>query len=134
MIYLDSCALVKFIKSEPETQALRSWRQALPEDAELITSELAELEITRTLVRVGVDHQRVPYFVGQALRGIYLTDLTSTVLARAKSYQAPKLGSLDAIHLATADPFRPDLTAFVTYDQELAVAAEGLGFAVLAPA
>lgn len=134
MIYLDACALLKFIKSEQETPALRIWRQALPEGTELLTSELARLEITRTLLRGGVDHQRVPYFAGQALRGLYLVDLTSTVLARATAYRGPRLDSLDAIHLASAAPFRGELTEFVTYDKELAGAASDLGFPVSTPA
>ena len=133
MIYLDSCALIKFIKPEPETDALRAWREALTPGTELLTSELAQLEITRTLLRAGVDHQRVPYFTGQALRGIYLVDLTTTVLARAMSYRLRQLGSLDAIHLASADPFRADLTEMITYDRELAGAASGLGFPVSSP-
>lgn len=133
MIYLDACALLKFIKPEKETDALRAWRQALPRDVELLTSELAQLEITRTLLRAGIDHTRVPYYAGQALKGTFLVDLTTTVLARAMAYRVARLGSLDAIHLATADPFRPELTEFVTYDQELAKAASNLGFPVTAP-
>ncbi|MDQ3053217.1 MAG: type II toxin-antitoxin system VapC family toxin [Actinomycetota bacterium] len=133
MIYLDACALLKFIKSEQETEALRAWRQAFPEGTELVTSELAQLEITRTLLRAGIDHQRVPYVTGQALRGVYLVDLTSTVLSRAITYRVPRLGSLDAIHLATADPFRTELTEFVTYDHELTTAAADLGFPVATP-
>ena len=133
MIYLDSCALIKFIKAEPETAALRAWRQGLPDGAELVTSELSQLEITRTLFRAGADHQRVPYFAAQALQGIYLVDLTSTVLGRAVAYRLPRLGSLDAIHLASAEPFRSDLTDFVTYDHELAGAATDLGFPASAP-
>ncbi|MGH3873116.1 MAG: type II toxin-antitoxin system VapC family toxin [Pseudonocardiaceae bacterium] len=134
MIYFDACTLLKFIKPEPETEALRAWRQAFPEDTELVTSELAQLEITRTLLRAGTDHQRVPYLAGQALRGLHLVDLTSTVLDRAMAYRVPRLGSLDAIHLATADPFRTELTDFVTYDHELTKAAVDLGFPVAAPA
>jgi predicted nucleic acid-binding protein len=133
LIYLDACALLKFIKPEKETDALRAWRQGLPDEVELLTSELAQLEITRTLRRAGIDHTRVPYYVSQAVKGTFLVDLTSTVLARAMAYPVPRLGSLDAIHLATADPFRTELTAFVTYDQELARAAEDLGFPVAAP-
>ncbi|MGH3774959.1 MAG: type II toxin-antitoxin system VapC family toxin [Pseudonocardiaceae bacterium] len=133
MIYFDACTLLKFIKSEPETEALRAWRQALPEETELVTSELAQLEITRALLRAGIDHQRVPYLTGQALRGLYLVDLTSTVLDRAMAYRVPRLGSLDAIHLATADPFRTELTEFVTYDHELTKAAVDLGFPAAAP-
>jgi uncharacterized protein len=134
LIYLDACALVKFIRLEKETDALRAWRQRLDESTELISSELARLEITRTLMRAGVDDTRVAHYVGQALRGIYLVDLTSTVLARAAAYRTVQLGSLDAIHLASADPFRTDLTELVTYDQELARAAHDLGFPVTAPA
>lgn len=133
MIYLDACALLKFIRSEEETEALRAWRQALPEGTEMVTSELGQLEITRTLLRAGVDHQRVPYVTGQALRGVYLVDLTSTVLARAMAYRVPRLGSLDAIHLASAEPFRTELTEFVTYDHELSKAAADLGFPVAGP-
>jgi len=133
LIYLDAGTLLKFIRSEQETEVLRAWRQALPEGTELVTSELAQLEITRALLRGGIDHERVPYVTGQALRGVYLVDLTSTVLARAMAYRASRLGSLDAIHLATADPFRTELTEFVTYDHELTTAAADLGFPVATP-
>lgn len=133
MIYLDACALLRFILPERETAALRAWRQALPAATELVTSELARLEITRTLLRSHVDHQRVPYLTDHALGGLYVLDLTSTVLARAMSYRVPRLGSLDAIHLASAEPFRIELAEFVTYNKELIHAAAELGFPVNAP-
>ena len=133
MIYFDSSALLKFVKPEKESQALRAWRVAQPPDSELVTSQLALLEISRTLMRAGVDHQRVPYVVGQAVRGLFLVDVTSTVLTRARSYGIQRLGSLDAIHLATADPFLAEVTGFVTYAAELAAAAEQLGLPVAAP-
>jgi len=133
VIYFDSSALLKFIKPEKESQALREWRVAQPADSELVTSQLAVLEISRTLLRAGVDHQRVPYIAGQAVRGIFLVDVTSTVLTRARSYGIRRLGSLDAIHLATADPFLTEMTAFVTYDGELAAAAEELGLPIATP-
>ncbi|MGQ0625741.1 MAG: type II toxin-antitoxin system VapC family toxin [Sporichthyaceae bacterium] len=133
MIYLDSCALVKFIRSEPQTEAIRHWRAALPAGTDLITSELSELEITRTMIRAGIDHQRIPYLRGQALRGVHVIELTTTVLARAMTYQVPRLGSLDSIHLSSADPFRPEVSEFVTYDNELGEAAKELGFVVSTP-
>jgi uncharacterized protein len=133
VIYFDSSALLKFVKPEKESQALREWRVAQPAESELVTSQLAVLEISRTFLRAGIDHQRVPYVVGQAVRGLFLVDVTSTVLTRARSYGIRRLGSPDAIHLATADPFLAEVTAFVTYDGELAAAAEELGFPVAAP-
>jgi uncharacterized protein len=107
--------------------------KALPEGAELATSRLAQVEITRTLLRSGVDHQRIPYLTGQALLGIYLIDLTSTVLTRATTYRVTKLGTLGSIHLASAEPFRAELTEFVTYDLELSEAARHRGFPISAP-
>jgi len=133
LIYFDSSALLKFVKREKESEALRRWRGQLAASVELVTSELAGLEITRTLLRAGVDRDRVPYVTGQALRGLYIVDVTSTVLARAKAYGIRRLGSLDAVHLATADPFLTELTDFVTYDNELALAATEIGFPVTAP-
>ena len=133
MIYLDSSALLKFVKRESQSASLRAWREGLPAETELVTSELARLEISRTLLRAGVDVQRVPYVTDQALRGLYLIDLTSSVLARARAYRTRRLGSLDAVHLATADPFLADTTGFVTYDVELGDAATELGFPALAP-
>ena len=133
MIYFDTSALVKFVKREAESEALRSWRGRFPSDTELATSELADLEISRTLLRAGVDHQRVPYVAGQALRGLYVLDLTRAVLVRAKGYRLRDLGSPAAIHLATAEPFGSELTDFVTYDSELAAAATELGLPVTSP-
>jgi len=64
---------------------------------------------------------------------VIVIDSTSAVLAHAIAYRSPRLGSLDPIHLATAEPFRADVTAFVTYDDELSEAARALGFPVSAP-
>jgi predicted nucleic acid-binding protein len=132
LIYFDSSALLKFVKLERESQALRSWRLTLGSGVELVSSRLAALEISRTLVRAGVDRERVPYVVGQALRGLYLLDVTSTVLARAV-VRHPPAGTLDAIHLASANPFLPELAGLVTCDGELAEAAVEIGIAVVAP-
>ena len=49
MIYFDSSALLKFVKPEKQTRALREWRLAQPTDSELVTSQLAVLEISRPL-------------------------------------------------------------------------------------
>jgi hypothetical protein len=40
---------------------------------------------------------------------------------------------LDAIHLASADPFLGDLTDFVTYDSDLAAAATEIGLPITTP-
>lgn len=133
MIYLDASALVKFVKRERESAALREWRLGLAQRTVLLTSELARLEIARALYRAGADLTRVPYYVGQALRGIHLVVITQPVLARAAAYTTPRLGSLDAIHLASAEPLQPELDQFVSYDDELNAVASGVGLPTTVP-
>jgi uncharacterized protein len=134
MYYLDTCALFKLVKPEKETQALRSWLETLGDEAELVTSELSELELTRALLRSGEDKVRVPYAVREILFKVFLHFLHRGALQRAIAYDTRRLGTLDAIHLATAEGVRNHLTALVTYDGELAAAAEDLGLSVYAPA
>ena len=43
------------------------------------------------------------------------------------------LGSLDAIHLATAGWIGADLAEIVTYDQRMAAAARSMGYKVSSP-
>jgi predicted nucleic acid-binding protein len=134
LCYMDACALLKFVQQEAETQALRSWRAALGIDGRLVTSQLAGVEIARTFRRAGVDRQRVPFLVDNALTGIDQITLSDDVLARAAGFEVQRLGTLDAIHLATAAPLRRELDGFVTYDRELTDAVKALGLPHLVPA
>jgi predicted nucleic acid-binding protein len=134
LIYIDTCALFKLVQPEKESPALRAWRESLSGDTELITSIVSELELTRGLLRGSMDPTRVPYYRDKALDGVWRQLLRPHHLKRAADYEIRKLGSLDAIHLATAEPHGDELSAFVTYDQELADAASELDMPVLAPA
>jgi uncharacterized protein len=133
LIYVDTCALLKLVKQEKESEALQAWRDALPVETELVTSMLTRLEIVRTLLREGVDPNPADSYAGLALTGVHLIAVTSDVLTRAHGYSVRRLRSLDAIHLASADRFRTELTDFVTYDRELTAAATDLGLPVCAP-
>ena len=59
LIYFDSSALLKFVKPEKASEALRTRRLALEPSDELVASRLTALEISRTLLRAGVDRGRV---------------------------------------------------------------------------
>jgi uncharacterized protein len=56
----------------------------------------------------------------------------ATIRATAAAFTEPTLGSLDAIHLATAQLLTNEagsaLTAFVTYDQRLLASSQSAGF------
>lgn len=130
---MDACALLKLTQPEAESQALRNWRSGLGIHGRLVTSQLAGVEIARTFRRAGVDRQRVPFLVGNTLTGMDQIVVSDDVLARAAGFEVQRLGTLDAIHLATAVPLHRELDGFVTYDKELAAAVSALGLPHLAP-
>jgi predicted nucleic acid-binding protein len=131
--YIDSCALLKLTKIEAESTALRAWIKSLGADDSLATSELAELELTRSLTRFGVPGKEVAERVGGILDFVDVASISQVILRTAISYRIRRLGTLDSIHLATAEFMRSGLRSFVTYDKELAAAAEEQGLEVVAP-
>ncbi|MPY77752.1 MAG: PIN domain-containing protein [Actinophytocola sp.] len=50
MIYLDTAALVKLVRREPESDALADWLDQAT-DADLVSSALCEVELPRALRR-----------------------------------------------------------------------------------
>jgi uncharacterized protein len=68
------------------------------------------------------------------LANIDLIRVDDDLLARAAEIEPPTVGSLDAIHLATALSLGSDLAAIVTYDARMSTAAQTLGLPVIAPA
>ena len=121
MIYLDTSALVKLIRREPESDALADWLDARP-SALWVSSTLVEVELPRALRRTDLALLAdVPATVARVAR----YEIDEVVRAAAAAFPDPNLRSLDAIHLATARGiFGGQLTAFVTYDLRLLAAAE----------
>lgn len=126
-VYLDSSALVKLAVREPQSVALRSWlRRRRP----WISSALARTEVMRALLPAGataVDAGR------RVLSACDLVRVNDRTLEIAGTLLPAELRSLDAIHLATAERLREEITTFLTYDARLADAARTLGWRVAAP-
>jgi predicted nucleic acid-binding protein len=133
LIYLDSAAIVKLVRSEAESLELTDWL-ASQRDSQLVSSALVEVEVARALRRVAPEALTD---IGIVLARIVRLGINAAVRARAAAYPNQFLGTLDAIHLATAQSVgeRPgaQLDAFVTYDARLADAATALGLPVLSP-
>lgn len=132
MIYLDTSALVKLIRVEPESDELADWLDARSE-MPWLTSALAEVELPRALIRVGV-LDGLPA-IPSILARLDIFEMDGVVRTTAAAYRDPTLRSLDAIHLATAQLAASvgPLTAFVSYDHRLAEAAHSLGMTTVAP-
>lgn len=140
MIYLDSCALVKLIREEDESEALQAWLDQRP-DEPAVTSELAHAEVLRVVRRNNHTDQGVLVDAGElaadlAAAGVVLgamghIRLDFDVLERAGALEAPMVRTLDAIHLVSALGLEP--TDVVTYDRRLGALARDAGLPVVSP-
>jgi predicted nucleic acid-binding protein len=128
VIYLDTSALVKLVRVEAETAALRDWLAARRE-TKLATSSLARAELVRAVRGDGDAASRQA-----AVILVELDQLPMTFdLLDAAGALPVQLKSSDAIHLASALRLRGDLDAFVAYDKQLLTAAVEVGLPVVAP-
>ncbi|MGH3734870.1 MAG: type II toxin-antitoxin system VapC family toxin [Micromonosporaceae bacterium] len=130
MIYLDTTAIIKLVRREPESDALGDWLDDRLHEL-LLTSALAEVEVPRGLRR---SEPALLQSVPPVMARLAICDIDEVVRATAAGYADPLLRSLDAVHLATAQVFGGrDLAALVTYDKRLLAAADALGVPTAAP-
>lgn len=128
LAYLDSSAFLKLVLMEAESAALTRWLESWPRRA---SSRLLRLEALRTIRRHRPD--LVPEMRAPLLR-VGLIGISEGILEVAATLEPPVLGSLDAIHVATAMALGAELGALVTYDRRMIEAAEHLGLPVASPA
>jgi predicted nucleic acid-binding protein len=134
-IYLDTSALLRVALGEPD--ALDALRQA---DV-LVSSELLAVESRRTIDRLRLqgllsqeDAVARLQIVTEWLEAVDLVLLRAPILARASEPLALPLGTLDALHLATALLWRDRMDqplSVATHDAALGLAARAFGFEVL---
>jgi predicted nucleic acid-binding protein len=133
--YIDTSALLRIVLREPGAlEELRSY------DA-LVSSELIGVESARTIDRLRLQGSLTSEeaatrlrAVNEWLEAIDLVLLRPTVLSRAGEPMPMPLGTLDALHLATALVWRDrigPLPTMATHDTALGQAAQAFGFDVL---
>jgi uncharacterized protein len=130
VIYLDSSALMKLVRHEDESPALRDWLDQQGEPR-VVTSEMGRVEVLRA-ARRNADAA----VLAQARRvvdNVDLVPLDRPVQDLACDVGDPSLRSLDALHLASALLLGQDLVAFVAYDHRLASAANAAGLPTATP-
>lgn len=133
--YLDASVLLRLILGEPEP--LAEW-----DDLETgVTSALAEVEILRTLDRIRLTSPNADGRVLARLReeayrlleDLQVLELTRSIVMRAAQPMPTPLGTLDAIHLVSAQAYweANEPLRFATHDRALAAAARASGFHVI---
>jgi uncharacterized protein len=130
MIYLDSSALVKLALTEPESAALTRYLTERSDQA-IVSSALHRTEVLRAIWVA--EPGALPRGV-RLVRRIGRVALSTEVLDNAATLPPQRLGSADAIHLASALAIRRDLSAFVAYDKRLLDAAAEAGLPTASPA
>ncbi len=133
LFYADASALVKLIREEPESEALRNF----VEGADLVSCDLVLTEVPRAIRRAAARMPALPLDAliaraGETLEALALLPLGRGLLARAGALAEPALRALDAIHVAAAVDLSP-LDAFVTYDERQAAAARLTGLRSFSP-
>jgi len=133
-LYVDSSVLLRVVLGEPGR--LRGWADVESAAA----SELIRLECLRTVdrarIRLNLPDEAVATHrasILEAVDAFSLVPLDSAIIDRASAPFPTLIGTLDAIHLASAMAAReivPELR-FATHDVELGLAARSVGFDVL---
>lgn len=134
VLYADASALVKLVRDETESVALRAYLR----DADLVSSELVLTEIPRAVRRAATLEPNLPLDLlleraGAVIEALALRPLDRALLSGAGALAEPALRALDAIHVASAVQLDP-IDAFVTYDERQAAAARLAGLRTMAPA
>jgi predicted nucleic acid-binding protein len=133
LYYTDASALVKLIRAEPETAALRTFLTG----ADLVSCELVLAEVPRAIRRAAAGDPRLPLDrliarASETLGAVALLPLDRGLLAAAGALAEPALRALDAIHVAAAADASP-VDAFVSYDERQSAAARLAGIRTASP-
>jgi len=136
--YLDSSILLRVVLGQPN--ALDEW----DEIERGVASRLAEVECLRTLDRLRLAEPLADREIAIRREAVYrildaieIVELTRPVLVRASQPMPTTLGTLDAIHLATALLWGERTDArlvMATHDQALATASRANGLPVIGSA
>ena len=133
--YVDSSVLLRVVLRQRD--ALKEWRRL----TQGVASALVEVECLRTLDRLRGSRELTDEMIAQRRAAVYrlleamvIVEVSYPVLARAAQPLPTALGTLDAIHLATAllckEHAGMDLS-MATHDEALASASKACGLRVI---
>jgi predicted nucleic acid-binding protein len=133
-VYIDTSVILRILFREPNPVELwGKWQRAF-------SSSLWRVEALRTVDRLRLSGDLSDEDVANLVRDIRVVHetlaiypLSERILQRASESFPTVVGTLDAIHLATALALREvePIDLLLTHDSQLATAAQSLGFTVL---
>jgi predicted nucleic acid-binding protein len=129
LYYADTSAVIKLLVEAADSRAFAAFYDTHA-DAEWVSSALLRIEVTRAVARA------LPALLPEArdlLLAFSSVAIDDDIVEDAMNEPDRSLRSLDAIHLATARIFAPELDAIATYDDRLIKAANDAGLATVSP-
>lgn len=126
-VYIDTSALGRVLLDEPDKSAIKD---ALDSFDQVTASRLLRIELRRVGLKRGLLDR-----AESLLADISLIPLEDQILTATETLTPASVGTLDAIHLATAVQLTKagKLSALMTYDKGLAAGAREHGITVLSP-
>jgi predicted nucleic acid-binding protein len=134
IVYVDTSVVLRVLLHESNPVGIwGQWNKAY-------SSALWRVEALRTVDRLRLTHEISDTEVAELVRDIQITHetfaihpITNQVLQRASETFPTVVGTLDAMHLATALSIREieSLNLLLTHDSQLSTAARSLGFEVM---
>ncbi len=126
-VYINTSALGRALLDEPDKSAIKN---ALDSFDQVIASRLLRIELRRIGLKRGLLDR-----AESLLADISLIPLEDRILAATETLTPASVGTLDAVHLATAVQLAEagKLNALMTYDKGLAAGAREHGITVLSP-
>ncbi len=126
IVYLDASVAVAVIKQEAGSTEVSEQLDSLADDTHLIVSgRLLETEMRRIAKRLGISMAAVD----STMDALAIVEHEKSDFRRAGNFDSANLGSLNALHLATA--LRVQADVMLTRDRFLAAACEAEGLALL---
>ena len=133
-VYVDTSVVLRILLREPNPVKIwGQWNKAY-------SSALWRVEALRTVDRLRLTHEISDSEVAELVREIKITHetfaihpVTNQIFQRASETFPTVVGTLDAIHLATALSIREieNIDYLLTHDSQLATTARSLGFDVM---
>ena len=133
IVYVDTSVVLRILFREPNPVGIwGKWDKAY-------SSALWRVEALRTIDRLRLTHEITDMEVADLVRDVQLTHetfaiqpVTERIFQRVSETFPTVVGTLDAIHLATALAIREieNLDYLLTHDSQLGTAARSVGFEV----
>ncbi len=126
-VYVDTSVLGRVLLDEPDKPAIQ---RDLAKFGQRVASRLLRVELRR----VGLRRELLDR-ADALIADVSLVPIDDRILGATETLPPPTLGTLDAVHLATAVRLSKEgrLDALMTYDKQLADGARHHGLHVLSP-